>query len=69
MYIHTSRIAKNLSSIIFCITFSVNLSKRIEETILLIMDEEIILREKKGKDVVPKINAREKIIKGFAAED
>lgn len=49
MYIHTSRIAEDLSSIIFCITFSVNLSKRIEETILLIMDEEIILRKKKAK--------------------
>ena len=32
-------------------TSAVNLSKRTEKIILLIMDEEITLREKKGKDV------------------
>lgn len=69
MYIYIFRIVKNLSFIIFCIIFLVNLFKRIEEIIFLIMDEEIILREKKGKDVVFKINVREKIIKGFVVED
>lgn len=51
-------------------TFAMNLSKRTEDIIFLIMDEEITLGGKKGRCwSVPKINAREKTAQDLAAED
>lgn len=50
--VHTYHIAENSPSIIFCMTFVVNLSKRIKEMILLIMGKEIMLRKKKARMLV-----------------
>lgn len=63
IYVHTHCIVENVHDIYSEV-------KRTEEIILLIMDEEIISKKKKGKRCwsVPKINAREKIIKGLTAE-
>ena len=68
-HIHTPY-SRSLPPIISCMTFAVNLSKRTEKIILLIMGEEITFKGKKRQGCwsLPKINAREKTVEGLAAE-
>lgn len=64
---HTCHVAANCLPLISCVTSAVNLPKRIEETILLIMDEAITLRGKKQR-CWSLLNVREEMGEGLAVE-